>query len=114
MSKPREFWIAAKYNGNFDAFEMPCDDYSGFHRAARVIEKSAYEILEAKLKIATAALEFYANVDHWVPNNLQTATYGVITYEDIGDGSFQFNEYVDENVGGKKARQALAEIKGGE
>ena len=63
MSKPREFWIAAKNNGKFDAFEMPCDDYSGFHRAARVIEKSAYENLEAKLKIATEALaegaEFY-------------------------------------------------------
>jgi len=60
MSKPREFWIAAKNNGNFDAFEMPCDDYSGFHRAARVIEKSAYENLEAKLAIATEALERYA------------------------------------------------------
>jgi len=94
MSEPREFWMGNKWT-------------------VHLIEKSAYEILEAKLAIATKALEFYANVDHWVPNNLQTATYGVITYEDIGDGSFQFNEYVDENVGGKKARQALAEIKGG-
>ena len=70
--------------------------------------------LEAKLAIATAALEFYAHVDHW--NRIsQTAIYTVIGSDDIGDGSFQFDEEIDDdNVGGKKARQALAEIKGDE
>jgi len=70
--------------------------------------------LEAKLATATVALEFYAHVDHW--NRIsQTAIYTVIGSDDIGDGSFQFNEDVnDDNVGGKKARQALAEIKGDE
>ena len=71
--------------------------------------------LEAKLATATVALEFYAHVDNWNHINPQTARYTVIGSDDIGDGSFQFNEDIDDdNVGGKKARQALAEIKGDE
>ena len=75
--------------------------------------KKEIKELEARLAIATEALEFYAHVDHWNHINPQTALYTVIGSDDIGDGSFQFNEDIDDdNVGGKKARQALAEIKG--
>lgn len=54
---PREFWIAGRSDGMFDAFEMPCANYSGYFRAVHVIEHSAYVQLEEKLRIAVEALE---------------------------------------------------------
>jgi sialic acid synthase SpsE len=50
--KVREFWIVAKADSNYEAFEFPCGDYSGHYRAVRVIEKSYADALLSQLKSA--------------------------------------------------------------
>jgi len=57
MTKPREFWIAGRSDTKLEAIETPCDDYSGYSRSVYVIEHSAYSELQARLAIATGALE---------------------------------------------------------
>ena len=67
--------------------------------------------LQAKLKLATEALEFYADIENWHSLTTESIKYHKIDIQDVGNGGFD-NGYGtdDDNVGGKKAREALKEI----
>lgn len=41
--KAREFWLAQDHEGNYDAFEKPCSDYSNYKGALEVVDKSTFE-----------------------------------------------------------------------
>lgn len=69
--KPREWWICQTPGYDGDAYDTDPRTWShkdypmaGKREPTNVIEKSAYDSLEAKLKIATEALEFYAIMRH--------------------------------------------------
>lgn len=76
---------------------------------------AALNDLQGKIDGLIKALEFYASADNWNHISPTEATYSVISKEDLGAGEFKFTEDVDdERVGGKTARQAIAEFKNGE
>lgn len=69
--------------------------------------------LKEKLMKAIDALKFYADCNSWGHISPKIAEYFVIDEIDLGTGEFQFSsENDDSRVGGKRARQVLAEIEG--
>ena len=60
------------------------------------------------------ALEFYADLDSWHHLTTESTKYYKIDLSDVGNGDFDNgNGTDDDNVGGKRARLALEEIKNG-
>lgn len=69
--------------------------------------------LQADLKTATDALEFYADPFSWHDNEYGSSA-SVIEWEDCSNGDDCFNESESNyEIGGNKARAALAKIKEG-
>lgn len=100
--KPREWFVKDNYYAR--NILHPVGDIFGSALDVRVIERKAYDELEAKLKVAVEALEFYANADHW--EKTKPLTYTIINKSDIEEG----DTLILSNIGGKRARQALKEM----
>lgn len=109
MSKPREFWITDNTDNSGWTVDTEFNHirHFGSCNVIHVIEKSHADKLEAALKEAVEALNFYSSNDHWFGPN----------YE---DEKRLFNKIVSEDchpvtspdrfVGGKMARDTLARI----
>lgn len=70
---------------------------------------AGYKALAAKLKLATEAIEFYANTENWIKENMQTGMYGAIIDTDCADYL-----HITRDVrltGGRLARQTLKQLK---
>jgi len=69
--------------------------------------------LERKLEIAVDALAFYADKDNWTITEDYDGYIieGLLIYEDIEDPPKLGRTWTNYGVGGKRARQALKEIK---
>jgi hypothetical protein len=76
---------------------------------------SYIDSLHKQIEEAREIVDFYADADSWGHESPASTTYSVIDRDDLGDGSFQFNEITDdERVGGKRARVYLAKCKDGD
>lgn len=107
----RQFWICT--HGQW------YDDYETAHEEqlqsalTHVIEYSAFKELEERLKIADAALEFYADGYNWEHIAPDKVDYRVINKSDFGIGDFKLSDITDDEwVGGRTAREALKKIRG--
>lgn len=71
---------------------------------------AANEELKAKLEIAIKALEFYADESNWLPHPDWHQDFELIN-DDSDTFMNDMNENNDDVIGGRRARQALKEIK---
>ena len=116
IEKQREFWIYQDDNELLDVcrYKIENSGEQEFH----VIEYTALTEAQARIKklekaleVMRSAVEFYASADVWQHVAPEKAKWSVIEDDDLGDGDFDFNEITDDmSVGGKRARQALAEV----
>lgn len=127
MSKYKEFWICPeigeiklKKSNTWPSEQYHVIQIDALIEAQNEIENLKREMVQIKHlantwfdqnKLLKEALKFYAHSDNWNHINTKTATYAIINEQDLGDGSFQFNDITDdERVGGKLARQTLKKI----
>lgn len=66
---------------------------------------------DEQIKIMREVLEFYADLDSWNHLTTESTKYYKIDLSDVGNGDFDNgNGTDDDNVGGKRAREALKKI----
>lgn len=118
MTEPREWALADGYVPQrldsmwcFDDAETYFQQYE-LVNPTHVIEYSAYQELQEKLKVAEEALEFYGDLKSYFMNDRMEDFRNQISDKDLEQILNHYSNYEQlEWIGGKKAREALAKIR---